>query len=187
MAGDPGGSGRPGSLATVVSEPLLAVLRVCVLALLYLFFLRVLRAVWVEVRPPSRKARAAGPVAGAPAVVPATAGTATATTGWPGAPAPAPAPAGPRLVVVEPETLRGQTFGLVDELTIGRAPGCHVTLDDGFVSQLHARVFRREGAYLVEDLGSTNGTYLNRQKVTAAVPLHPGDRLQVGGVVLECA
>jgi hypothetical protein len=156
-----------------VSEPLLAVLRLCLLALLYLFFLRVLRAVWTEIRPPR------------PAV----------------AVAPSPAPAarprrprgddvprhGPQMRIVEPEELQGQVFDLGDELTIGRAAGCQITLDDTFVSQLHARVFRREGQYLVEDLGSTNGTYLNRQKVTGPMVIRPGDELQIGNTIMELA
>jgi pSer/pThr/pTyr-binding forkhead associated (FHA) protein len=60
-----------------------------------------------------------------------------------------------------------------------------VTVDDTFVSQIHARVFARDGQYLVEDLGSTNGTYLKRKKVTGPMVMQPGDRLQVGNTVLE--
>ena len=51
--------------------------------------------------------------------------------------------------------------------------------------QLHARVFRKEGQLYVEDLGSTNGTYLNRKKVTAPIQLRKGDRLQIGRTVME--
>ena len=53
------------------------------------------------------------------------------------------------------------------------------------MSQLHARVFRRDNQFYVEDLGSTNGTYLNRKKVTGPVAVRRGDRLQVGKTVLE--
>jgi len=70
-------------------------------------------------------------------------------------------------------------------VTVGRAPGCGVSLQDTTVSQLHARVFRRDGRLYVEDLGSTNGTFVNRVPVSAPVPLNRGDRLQVGGTVLE--
>ena len=63
--------------------------------------------------------------------------------------------------MIEPAT--AQVFPLGEEVTIGRAPGCSVALaDDTFVSQLHARVFVRDGQPFVEDLGSTNGTFLNR-------------------------
>jgi pSer/pThr/pTyr-binding forkhead associated (FHA) protein len=50
---------------------------------------------------------------------------------------------------------------------------------------LHARIFRREGVFYVEDLGSTNGTWLNRKRVHGPVPVHSGDRVQVGNTVLE--
>jgi pSer/pThr/pTyr-binding forkhead associated (FHA) protein len=146
-----------------VSEPLLNLLKICLLVLLYLFFLRVLQAVWAEVNGPRTRAPAR-----------------------PRTPREKRKASGPRaLRVVEPEGERGRAFPLADELTVGRAAGCHVTLDDTFVSQLHARVFRRDGAWYVEDLGSTNGTYLNRSKVSGPMAMKPGDRLQVGSVVLE--
>jgi pSer/pThr/pTyr-binding forkhead associated (FHA) protein len=93
----------------------------------------------------------------------------------------------PHLLVVEPVSQRGRTFDLGQELTVGRAAGCQVTLDDTYVSQLHARVFARDGQYLVEDLGSTNGTYLNRARVTGMIVMKRGDRLQVGNTVMEMA
>ena len=71
-------------------------------------------------------------------------------------------------------------------MTVGRAGGCSVPIaDDTFVSQLHARVFRRDGDLFVEDLGSTNGTYLNKRKVTAAAAMRKGDKLQVGKTTME--
>jgi pSer/pThr/pTyr-binding forkhead associated (FHA) protein len=76
-------------------------------------------------------------------------------------------------------------FVLGDEVTVGRAAGCQVTLDDTYASQLHARVYVRDGQLLVEDLGSTNGTWLNRQKVTGPLVIQRGDRLQVGNTVME--
>ena len=90
-----------------------------------------------------------------------------------------------RLRVVEPAAQRGRAYELADELTVGRAAGCQITLEDTYASQLHARVFRKDGQLFVEDLGSTNGTYLNRKKVTAPVALRKGDRLQVGKTVME--
>ena len=160
-------------------EQLLTILKLCLLALLYLFFLRVLRAVWVEVNGPRQPARAvpAGRVPVGPAA----------------ASAPPPEPKGRRarkakaaqLTVVEPADQRGRVFPLADELTVGRAAGCGVTLEDTYASQLHARVFRRDGQLFVEDLGSTNGTFLNRTKVSGPVAMGRGDRLQVGNTVLE--
>lgn len=158
-----------------MSEPLLAVLKLCLLALLYLFFLRVLRAVWAEVRGPRPSGIPA--VAVGPPVVPV---AVEDTRGRRERRRP------PRqLVIVEPAEHLGRAFELSDELTVGRAAGCQVTVDDTFVSQLHARVFARDGQYFVEDLGSTNGTYLNRQKVGSPMPMRSGDRLQVGNTVLE--
>ncbi len=175
-----------------MSEQLLTILKFCLLALIYLFFFRVLRAVWAEITPPK-----AVPL---PVPVPA---RGRARPGKPpkrpkaprGGAARAPAPARPprapmalptgRLVVVDPPESRGLTYQLADEVSVGRAAGCQVMVEDTFVSQVHARVFRREGNYLVEDLGSTNGTYLNQKKVSGAMIMQRGDRLRVGNTVLE--
>src|SRR5690349_3955536 len=89
------------------------------------------------------------------------------------------------LVAVEPADQVGKRYPLGDEITVGRAAGCQVTVDDTYVSQLHARVFTRDGQLFVEDLGSTNGTYLNRVKVAGPMAMQRGDRLQVGNTVLE--
>jgi pSer/pThr/pTyr-binding forkhead associated (FHA) protein len=150
-----------------VPEPLLTILKFCFLAILYLFFLRVLRAVWAEVRNPA--------AALAPAPAPRPARASLGGNKPPG-----------KLKVVEPAERRGNVYDLTDELTVGRAGGCGVALkDDTYVSQLHARVFRRDGQFYVEDLGSTNGTYVNRRKVTAPIAIRRGDRLQVGKTVME--
>jgi len=71
------------------------------------------------------------------------------------------------------------------EITIGRAASCTITLDDTYISQIHVRVTPDPGGVAVEDLGSTNGTYLNRQRVTSKMLGRAGDRLQLGGIVLE--
>ena len=164
-----------------MSEQLLAVLRLCLLGLIYLFFLRVLRAVWVEVHGP-RRVRASVPVPAVPAV-PVAVGAATPAFARP--PAASPSARGATLRITEPATLAGRSFALVDEATIGRAAGCSVQLDDTYVSQVHARIARGVRGYTVEDLNSTNGTYVNRVKVTVPTPLYVGDRLQVGNFVLE--
>lgn len=148
----------------MVSEQLLNVLKLCLLALLYLFFLRVLRAVWVEVK---------GPALAMPTGSPAKEHRHTRRH----------APL--NLRIVEPRELAGQIFALGNELTVGRAAGCQVTLDDTFASQIHARVFQRDGSFYVEDLGSTNGTWLNREKVTGPLVMRRGDHLQVGNTVME--
>ena len=146
-------------------EQLLTILKFFFLALVWLFFVRVLRVVWAEISTP------------APALVTAGAGSQGAGRG---------APTLGRLRVVEPAAAKGRTYDLGDELTIGRADGCAVALaEDKTVSQLHARVFRRDGRLWLEDLGSTNGTYLNAKKVGAPVALSRGDRVTVGRTVLE--
>jgi pSer/pThr/pTyr-binding forkhead associated (FHA) protein len=163
-----------------VPEHLLGLLKLCLLALIYLFFVRVLWAVWSEVRavrpqtePAPRPAEARAPGAVAAPKRP--------RRGTPGVPQ--------RLVIDQPLTRRGARFDLSGpELTIGRATGCHVPLpDDTFASTLHARVFERDGAVYVEDLGSTNGTYVNGMRLAAPVVLRPGDYVQVGATVLEAS
>jgi pSer/pThr/pTyr-binding forkhead associated (FHA) protein len=76
-------------------------------------------------------------------------------------------------------------FEVKGEATVGRAAGCEITLDDTFISQMHARLSLGESGVVLEDLGSTNGTYLNRQKVTSASVVQPGDHIQVGGTIME--
>jgi hypothetical protein len=158
-----------------VSEQLLNILKLCLLALVYLFLVRVVRAVWAEVAVPAAEG-----------------GRRTRRRGAPAAAAPAPAPRGRKtrgspseLVAVEPADQVGRRYPLGDEITVGRAAGCQVTVDDTYVSQLHARVFTRDGQLFVEDLGSTNGTYLNRVKVAGPMVMQKGDRLQIGNTVLE--
>jgi len=60
-----------------------------------------------------------------------------------------------------------------------------VLAGDDFVSQVHARVFRRDGDTMIEDLGSKNGTYLNGERVGEPMPLRKGDRIQFGETVAE--
>jgi hypothetical protein len=166
-------------------ESLLRILQFLLLALLYLFFLRVLRAVWAEVASP----RDVGAVAGVGVTDRTRSRAPSARDRLPAAPKGSPG----RLKVIEPADRKGQAFDLAEELTVGRAAGCQVKVDDTYASQLHARIFRKEGELFVEDLGSTNGTYLNRrgtrnkEKVTGPLGLKLGDRLMIGKTVLEVA
>jgi pSer/pThr/pTyr-binding forkhead associated (FHA) protein len=163
-----------------MSDSLLNILKFALLALLYLFFARVLWAVWSEVRGPRKGA----PVqAHAVAVAPPPLASARAPRGRA---AKAKRGSVTRLVVLEPKASRGTAISLANEVTFGRAPGCTVSVpDDTFVSQVHARVFVDNGTAIVEDVGSTNGTYVNAQRITQALPLNPGDRIQIGSTVLE--
>lgn len=153
----------------MVSDQLLLVLKLCLLALLYLFFFRVVRAVWTEVRPPQ-------PVpTGAPMPVSPFRRRREDRVG----------PRTRELVVVEPVEIAGRAFPLIGEMSIGRAAGCQITLDDTYASQIHARVFSRDNQWQIEDLGSTNGTWLNRHKVAGAMVVKPGDVVQIGNTVME--
>jgi hypothetical protein len=155
-------------LTSLDNQNLLRALEILVVALIWLFFLRVMRAVWVEVRPP-RARRAEQRAASAP---PADRRARLAKM---------------QLKVVEPEDRRGQVFELVDEMTVGRAAGCGVRVDDVYTSGIHARVFRQNGSVWVEDLGSTNGTWVNAERIGTPVKIGKGDLLQVGGTVFEVA
>jgi len=174
-----------------MTDQLLGVLKIALLALLYLFFARVLWAVWSEVRGPRPGRHAAAQAAPAQARA-ATGATVDPTT--PGAPPVVPANRAKRakrdvatkLVVLVPKERKGATFVVGEEITIGRAPHCTISIpDDTFVSQLHVRLFRNAERLYVEDLGSTNGSYLNGNRLTSALPFDKGDRLQVGSTVLE--
>jgi FHA domain len=171
-----------------VPEPVLTLLKYVFLAVLYLFFLRVLRAVWVELRepkpqfvPPDRALPADSTVTRADGAV---VGLGTGGEPPPGGLA---GRAGPeRLVVVDPAEWKGSEFPIGDEVTVGRAGGCAVLLaEDTFVSQLHARLYRRNGDLYVEDLGSTNGTFVNKKRVTAPAAVRKGDRIQFGRTTVE--
>ncbi len=70
-------------------------------------------------------------------------------------------------------------------LTIGRSPACDVILEDTYLSSRHARVANDDGDLSIEDLGSTNGTYVNQELISGRVHLERGDIVQVGGVLFE--
>ncbi|HMD45521.1 MAG TPA: FHA domain-containing protein, partial [Acidimicrobiales bacterium] len=90
------------------------------------------------------------------------------------------------LEVLEPDEYEGQRYDLDDELTVGRSPGCAVpTTYDVYSSTLHARLFRQGDQLWVEDLGSTNGTFVNSERIAKATRLARGDLLQVGATVFE--
>jgi hypothetical protein len=164
----------------VATQNLNAVLRIMqwgVIVLIFLFFLRVIRAVWVEMSPATirktrserRQERRQERSAARP-------------------------PERPRerrrrqlyLKVVQPDAEAGRTYDLDDELTIGRSPGCGVAMPgDIYTSTLHARLFRRNDQLWVEDLGSTNGTFVNSEQIKQAVRLGKGDLLQIGSTVFQ--
>jgi hypothetical protein len=149
------------------NAPVLRALELGVIILLWLFFMWVVRAVWVEVRPlkrPRRRGRDVDPVVD---------GKKRKRRDL-------------RLYVIRPEDQAGRMYDIGDEVTVGRAPGCGVPIDyDSYSSNLHARLFRLDGQLWAEDLGSTNGTWVNTVRIGERTRLEKGDLLQVGGTVFE--
>lgn len=141
----------------------LTVLKFALLALLYFFVWRAVRAVVIDLygprerRPRAERTRPARKGRGAPT----------------------------KVVVLNAEGSRVSTHRLSGALEVGRDAACAIRPDDTYLSQQHARIFERSGSWVVEDLGSTNGTYLNQQKVTVPSEISPGDRIRVGKTVLE--
>jgi len=158
-------------LTSLDNQNLLRALEVLVVALIWLFFFRVIRAVWVQVRPPAARGAAAQvAAAGAGARQSAERRNRAGKV---------------HLKVIEPQEGYGQTFEVGEEVTLGRAAGCGVRVDDSYTSSLHARLFRRNGSLWVEDLGSTNGTWVNAERIGSAAKPGKAALLQVGGTVFE--
>jgi len=149
-----------------VPQLVLTVFKYLFLVLLYLFLARAVRVIYLDLVGP-RVPRASG-------------SKATPTE------APKRKRQSPRSLVVSEADSDSQTFPMSGEpITIGRGSSCEVVLTDTYASQVHARVFPRDGAWFVEDLGSTNGTYLNRVRVSQASPLAAGDEIRIGKTTLE--
>jgi FHA domain-containing protein len=87
----------------------------------------------------------------------------------------------PRLVVERaPGHEPGMIYDLGGDVVLGRGDTAEVRLEDPFASSRHARIYEQGKILVVEDLGSTNGTYLNEELLDGPRPLHPGDRLRIG-------
>ncbi|HWD11579.1 MAG TPA: FHA domain-containing protein [Solirubrobacteraceae bacterium] len=155
-------------------EPVSVALKFGFLAVLYLFLL------WV-VRSARRDLRGAGPAAATPAdphmIPPDATGLYSASTlGSADF-----AHSAPRLVVERaPGHDAGMIYDLDGEIVLGRGERAEIRLEDPFASARHARLYEQGNAIVLEDLGSTNGTYLNEELLQSARPLHPGDRVRIG-------
>ncbi len=100
--------------------------------------------------------------------------------------APVPAAAPPARLQVTDGPLRGTSIPLgTSSVVLGRAPSCTVPLQDDYSSSRHARVYPHEGAWWVEDLGSTNGTFVDGERIDAPTVLTPGKAVRIGQTVLE--
>lgn len=156
-------------------EPASVALKLAFMAVLYLFLLWVVRSAWKDLR---RSGDAPAPVAPIPAAADPDA------TGLHRADEAVVLGAGmdgePRLVV---ERAAGHPDGIAYSLeqgaTLGRGD-VEIRLEDPFASTRHARIERQGSVLVLEDLGSTNGTYLNEEPLDGPRPLHHGDRIRIG-------
>lgn len=95
-------------------------------------------------------------------------------------------PGAPGIIILkDPEGGRGEVFSVRDLMIIGRNPECHLPLADPYASSQHARIFFRNGGIFIEDLGSTNGTFVNGIRVADPLPLEDGTQIQIGQTTLE--
>jgi FHA domain len=156
--------------------PVSVALKFGFLAVIYLFVLWVARSARKDLRgagsPPAR-----GRAPAAPAIPPDATGLYSASTLGPIDLA----GRAPRLVVERaPGHEPGMIYDLDTDLVLGRGDQAEIRLEDPFASARHARVYEQGNIVVIEDLGSTNGTYLNEELLETVRPLHPGDRVRIG-------
>lgn len=90
----------------------------------------------------------------------------------------------PKTLKVTHGAQAGQTRSLEAPILIGRAPDCQLLLDDDYVSTRHARIVRNADGCVVEDLGSTNGTFVNNQRVVTPTSFGIGDTVRIGRTLM---
>jgi pSer/pThr/pTyr-binding forkhead associated (FHA) protein len=165
-----------------MSELTLTIIRLGLLVLLWIFVFSVvgvLRGDIYGTRVVSRTPRKPAPARRTPAAV-------SAPTAAPRTAKRQPRSSAPRSLVVTQGPLTGTALPLRESGTvIGRNPECALVLDDDFASGRHARIFHRDEAWFVEDLGSTNGTFLGSQRLTGPVRVEAGSTLRIGKTVIE--
>lgn len=151
-----------------MSPFVLSVLKFALLGLLYFFIYRAVRSVAIDLA--GRRQASSNAQAGdrKPKQKPSRSGKAPSS-----------------VAIHTPESPKARTVRLSGSLEIGRAEGCEIRLDDTYASQHHARFSTREGAWVVEDLGSTNGTYVNDHRIQTPVEVHAGDVVRIGKTVME--
>ena len=162
-------------------EPVSVALKFGFLAVLYLFLLWVARSALKDLRGRGGGGAGGAGAGGVPiqgAAIPADA------TGLYSASAPHGADIAhraPKLVVERaPGHDSGMIYDLDGDIVLGRGDRAEIRLEDPFASSRHARVYEQGNIVVIEDLGSTNGTYLNEELLQSARPLHPGDRVRIG-------
>jgi hypothetical protein len=151
-------------------DPIAVALKFGFLAVLYLFLLWMARSALRDLR---RETPGGGGPGGA-RYAPAT-GLHVASQGMGGD------EGTPRLRVRSGAGLRaGSAYDLAEGALLGRGGDADIRLEDGFASARHARLVPQGSAVVLEDLGSTNGTYLNGESLSGPQPLHVGDRIRIG-------
>ena len=158
-----------------MNELSLTIIRVAFLAVLWLFVIAAIGVVRTDLlggpSATTRRGKARQPQAPRPGRPPR---------------APRPGRGSPRILVVTAGALKGTSIDLAQQqITLGRANDATLVLNDDYASSRHARIFPQDGQWIVEDLGSTNGTYLDRQKVTRPMPVPVGVPIRIGKTVLE--
>ncbi len=151
-------------------DPVAVALKFGFLAVLYLFLLWMARSALKDLR---RSAYEADPVAGQPDYSDATGMHTAGSTARPSGT--------PKLRVGHGAGLRaGAAYDLSGGALLGRGDQADIVLEDSFASSRHARLVPHGDVIVLEDLGSTNGTYLNDEPLRSPQPLHPGDRIRIG-------
>ena len=89
------------------------------------------------------------------------------------------------LEFIEPVERANERVEITNPITVGRSPDCDLSVQDTYISSRHARLVNDAGELSIEDLGSTNGTYVNQEIVKGRMQLERGDIVQVGGVIFE--
>ena len=157
-----------------MNELSLTIIRVAFLAVLWLFVIAAIGVVRTD-------------LLGGPSATTRRGKARQAQAPRPGRPARPPRGRGsPRVLLVTAGALKGTSLDLSQQqITLGRANDATLVLNDDYASSRHARIFPQDGQWIVEDLGSTNGTYLDRQKVTRPMPVPTGVPIRIGKTVLE--
>ena len=157
-----------------MNELSLTIIRVAFLAVLWLFVIAAIGVVRTD-------------LLGGPSATTRRGKARQAQAPRPGRPARPPRGRGsPRVLLVTAGALKGTSLDLSQQqITLGRANDATLVLNDDYASSRHARIFPQDGQWIVEDLGSTNGTYLDRQKVTRPTPVPLGVPIRIGKTVLE--
>jgi predicted component of type VI protein secretion system len=152
-------------------EPASVALKFGFLAVLFLFLLWVSRSAMKDLRRVPGAEGARSPWVDAPARVEET-GLHSSVS---------PQLGEPRLVVERaPGHSPGMEYDLGQGAVLGRGDQAEIRLEDPFASSRHAQIVRQGGVMVLEDLGSTNGTYLNEEVLGGPTPLHSGDRVRIG-------